>query len=97
MKFEPIPPLIAFCFLSFMGIISYRYISNQNIIPQEILDQFYLFMGITAIPFLIWMGFGHTKKEWEVIHAKAEQEKRENDAIKTKYDSMPDLKDGSES
>lgn len=97
MKFEPIPPLIAFCFLSFMGFISYRYLSYQNIVPQGILDQYYLFMAVFTIPFLIWMGFGHTDKEMEVIQAKAEQEKRENDMIKTKYDLMPDLKYGSES
>ena len=83
--------LMAFSVLSIMGIGSYWYLSRLDIIPQEYLDQFYLYMGITSIPFLIWMCFNKSDEEWNKIIEKEKQEKIINDEIRAKYDAMPDL------
>lgn len=91
MKFEPIPALVAFLVFSFLGIFSYMYLSHFDEIPQKLLDTFFLFAGIFTIPFLLWMCVGKTDKEWEIELSNIKKINDESDAIRKKYDSMPDL------
>lgn len=92
MKFDPVPPLMMFATLGLLGIISYWFVSESEAIPKDILDQFYLYMGISVIPFLIWAGITKSDEELEEELKQQKIIQKENDAIVAKYNAMPELK-----